>query len=63
MYIIVSNFFFFLRYMSQFKHSKRVNVKDVLACVKGHQLYAHAEACIKDRMPDMVDDEVMKSHR
>ncbi|XP_016299536.1 F-box DNA helicase 1-like isoform X1 [Sinocyclocheilus anshuiensis] len=46
-----------VRYMSQFKHSKRVNVKDVLACVKGHQLYAHAEACIKDRMPDMVDDE------
>uniref|UniRef100_A0A8C1X9D1 F-box DNA helicase 1 n=1 Tax=Cyprinus carpio TaxID=7962 RepID=A0A8C1X9D1_CYPCA len=46
-----------VRYMSQFKHSKRVNVKDVLVCVKGHQLYAHAEACIKDRMPDMVDDE------
>ncbi len=48
--------------MSQFKHSKQVNVKDVLVCVKGHQLYAQAEACIKDRMPDMVDDEVMKSH-
>uniref|UniRef100_A0A673MZN2 F-box DNA helicase 1 n=1 Tax=Sinocyclocheilus rhinocerous TaxID=307959 RepID=A0A673MZN2_9TELE len=46
-----------LRYMSQFKHSKRVNVKDVLACVKGHQLYAQAEACIKDRIPDMVDNE------
>ncbi|XP_016137146.1 F-box DNA helicase 1-like [Sinocyclocheilus grahami] len=46
-----------LRYMSQFKHSKRVNVKNVLACVKGHQLYAQAEACIKDRIPDMVDNE------
>ncbi|KTF83776.1 hypothetical protein cypCar_00040719 [Cyprinus carpio] len=46
-----------LRYMSQFKHSKCVNVKDVLACVKGHQLYAQAEACIKDRIPDLVDNE------
>ncbi|XP_016302947.1 F-box DNA helicase 1-like isoform X2 [Sinocyclocheilus anshuiensis] len=46
-----------LSYISQFKHSKRVNVKDVLACVKGHQLYAQAEACIKDRIPDMVDNE------
>ncbi|KAL0196250.1 hypothetical protein M9458_009822, partial [Cirrhinus mrigala] len=43
--------------MSQFKHSKRVNVKDVLACVKGHRLYAQAEACIKDRIPDILDDE------
>uniref|UniRef100_A0A8C1USA1 F-box DNA helicase 1 n=1 Tax=Cyprinus carpio TaxID=7962 RepID=A0A8C1USA1_CYPCA len=46
-----------LRYMSQFKHSKCVNVKDVLACMKGHQLYAQAEACIKDRIPDLVDNE------
>ncbi|KAG1952844.1 F-box DNA helicase 1 [Pimephales promelas] len=46
-----------VRYMSQFKHSKRVNVNDVLECVKGHRLYAHAEGCIKDRLPDMVDDE------
>ncbi|XP_051976792.1 F-box DNA helicase 1-like [Xyrauchen texanus] len=46
-----------VRYMSQFKHSKRVNVKDVLACVKGHRLYIHAEACIKHRLPDIVDDE------
>ncbi|KAK7149839.1 hypothetical protein R3I94_009223 [Phoxinus phoxinus] len=46
-----------VRYMSQFKHSKRVNVKDVLECVKGHRLYAHAEGCIKDRLPDMADDE------
>ncbi|KAL1275553.1 hypothetical protein QQF64_035176 [Cirrhinus molitorella] len=46
-----------VRYMSQFKHSKRVNVKDVLVCVKAHRLYAQAEACIKDRIPDMVDDE------
>ncbi|XP_043092103.1 F-box DNA helicase 1 isoform X2 [Puntigrus tetrazona] len=46
-----------LRYMSRFKHSKRVNVKDVLACVKAHQLYAQAEACIRVRIPDMVDDE------
>lgn len=46
-----------VRYMSQFKHSKRVNVKDVLECVKGHRLYTHAEGCIKDRLPDMTDDE------
>ncbi|XP_059366881.1 F-box DNA helicase 1-like isoform X1 [Carassius carassius] len=46
-----------LRYISQFKHSKCVNVKDVLACIKGHQLYAQTEACIKDRIPDVVDNE------
>ncbi|XP_067284187.1 F-box DNA helicase 1 [Pseudorasbora parva] len=46
-----------VRYMSQFKHSKRVNVKDVLECVKVHRLYPHAEGCIKDRLPDMVEDE------
>ncbi|XP_065103943.1 F-box DNA helicase 1 isoform X3 [Paramisgurnus dabryanus] len=44
-----------VRYMSQFKHSKRVNVNDVLDCVKGHRLYAQAEACIKHRLPDMAD--------
>ncbi|XP_053544195.1 F-box DNA helicase 1 isoform X2 [Ictalurus punctatus] len=42
-----------VRYMSQFKHSKRVNVADVLRCVKGHRLYAQAEVCIKHRLPDM----------
>ncbi|KAI4874006.1 hypothetical protein NFI96_027836, partial [Prochilodus magdalenae] len=42
-----------VRYMSQFKHSKRVNLKDVLLCVKGHRLYAPAEACMKHRLPDM----------
>lgn len=46
-----------LRYMSQFKHSKRVNVKDVLECVKAHRLYAHAEACISHRLSDMTDAE------
>lgn len=46
-----------LRYMSGFKHSKRVNVKDVLTCIKRHRLYTHAEACMKDRLPDMVDEE------
>ncbi|XP_051544613.1 F-box DNA helicase 1-like [Myxocyprinus asiaticus] len=46
-----------VRYMSQFKHSKRVNVKDVLASVKGHRLYAQAEACINHRLPDLVGDE------
>ncbi|TRY64669.1 hypothetical protein DNTS_028699 [Danionella cerebrum] len=45
-----------IRYMSQFKHSKRVNLKDVLECIKVHQLYAHAEACLKDRLPELVDD-------
>ncbi|MCJ8743048.1 hypothetical protein PDJAM_G00089460 [Pangasius djambal] len=42
-----------VRFMSQFKHSRRVNVADVLRCVKGHRLYAQAEACIKHRLPDM----------
>uniref|UniRef100_A0A4W4GNF0 F-box DNA helicase 1 n=1 Tax=Electrophorus electricus TaxID=8005 RepID=A0A4W4GNF0_ELEEL len=42
-----------VRYMSQFKHSARVNEKDVLLCVRGHRLYAQAEVCIKHRLPDM----------
>ncbi|XP_053364866.1 F-box DNA helicase 1 [Clarias gariepinus] len=42
-----------VRYMSQFKHSRRVNVADVLRRVKGHRLYSQAEACIKHRLPDM----------
>ncbi|XP_060745142.1 F-box DNA helicase 1 isoform X1 [Tachysurus vachellii] len=42
-----------VRYMAQFKHSRWVNVEDVLRCVKGHRLYAQAEACIKHRLPDM----------
>lgn len=47
--------------MSQFKHSKRVNVKDVLECVRAHRLYSHAEACIRHRLPDMTDPEVCES--
>ncbi|XP_072529110.1 F-box DNA helicase 1 [Salminus brasiliensis] len=48
-----------VRYMSQFKHSRRVNVKDILMCVKGHRLYVQAEACMKHRLPDIetVDGE------
>ncbi|KAI5617960.1 F-box DNA helicase 1 isoform X1 [Silurus asotus] len=42
-----------VRYMSQFKHSRRVNMADVIRCLKGHRLYAQAEACIKHRLPDM----------
>ncbi|XP_036419690.1 F-box DNA helicase 1 isoform X2 [Colossoma macropomum] len=42
-----------VRYMSRFKHSRRVNVKDVSLSVKGHRLYAQAEACMKHRLPDM----------
>ncbi|XP_047659707.1 F-box DNA helicase 1 isoform X2 [Tachysurus fulvidraco] len=42
-----------VRYMAQFKHSRWVNVEDVLRCVKGHRLYAQAEACIKHRLPDV----------
>ncbi|XP_030631099.1 F-box DNA helicase 1 [Chanos chanos] len=42
-----------VRYMSQFKHSKRVNPQDVLLCVRGHRLYVQAEACMKQRMPDL----------
>lgn len=43
----------FVRYMSQFKHSKRINVTSVLMCLKKHRLFVQAEACIKHRMPDM----------
>ncbi|XP_022527587.2 F-box DNA helicase 1 [Astyanax mexicanus] len=48
-----------VRYMSQFKHSRLVKLKDVLQSVKGHRLYVQAEACIKHRLPDMetVDGE------
>uniref|UniRef100_A0AAR2J1Q7 F-box DNA helicase 1 n=1 Tax=Pygocentrus nattereri TaxID=42514 RepID=A0AAR2J1Q7_PYGNA len=42
-----------VRYMSQFKHSRRVNMKDVSLSIKGHRLYAQAEACLKHRLPDM----------
>ncbi|KAF5897197.1 F-box DNA helicase 1-like isoform X2, partial [Clarias magur] len=42
-----------VRYMSQFKHSRRVNVADVLCRVKGHRLYSQAETCIKHRLSDM----------
>ncbi|KAK3544963.1 hypothetical protein QTP86_029943 [Hemibagrus guttatus] len=42
-----------VRHMAQFKHSRQVNVEDVLRCVKSHRLYAQAEACIKHRLPDM----------
>ncbi|KAG7320458.1 hypothetical protein KOW79_016311 [Hemibagrus wyckioides] len=42
-----------VRYMAQFKHSRRVNMEDVLQCVKSHRLYAQAEACIKHRLPDI----------
>ncbi|XP_076861290.1 F-box DNA helicase 1-like [Brachyhypopomus gauderio] len=42
-----------VRYMSQFKHSRRVNEKEVLLCARGHGLYAQAEAVIKHRLPDI----------
>ncbi|XP_066523204.1 F-box DNA helicase 1 isoform X2 [Hoplias malabaricus] len=42
-----------VRYMSQFKHNRQVNANDVLLCLKSHRLYTQAEACIKQRLPDM----------
>ncbi|XP_036375995.1 F-box DNA helicase 1 [Megalops cyprinoides] len=42
-----------VKYMSRFKHSRRVQPEQVLRCVSAHRLFPQAAACIRSRIPDL----------
>ncbi|KAJ8250010.1 hypothetical protein COCON_G00232260 [Conger conger] len=44
-----------VRYMAQFKHSRRVQPEEVLRCVREHPLFPEVRACMKHRLPDLPE--------
>ncbi|KAI1882341.1 hypothetical protein AGOR_G00249690 [Albula goreensis] len=44
-----------IKYMSQFKHSSRVEPEEVLLCIRAHPLFPQAQACMKHRLPELPE--------
>ncbi|KAJ8411248.1 hypothetical protein AAFF_G00172540 [Aldrovandia affinis] len=44
-----------VKYMSQFKHDHRVQLEEVLRCIRAHPLFPKAQACMKHRLPELPE--------